>query len=557
MAYVAVDTKVTGFSSPLTLEVDAPIQIALRNRTNDPLPRGGQAVLPVVLESTATTVVITFASIAGSLDTVITLQASTLTVRTAKPLSGEVNVVVAPQATASSWDTRMYGTEYKEYVQSLSPWLYWPLDEGTGTTAVDASGNGRNGTLMAAAGWTTTDDTSMGPKAVTTGANNVDGINWTGTVPLTPGFTGNTAMYTWKVPAWVNYGPNIDMTAAWNALQVHITSSGAIWAGYSIGSRLETATGIVPINTWTTVVVRTTAAGRMTLFMNGRAIAQNVSAALPSANGSWFFIHNSTTGSSTFQNVAYWNTALTDDQMMRLSGANWVSTTPIALSGSVAIDLGLSGTLGEATVSDLALSGDLDVDVDPLATLLLTYSIEGSVDVDVTAESTLDVYELRSLEGSTDVDVDLSGTLLKTYLIEGSTDVDIDASASMDIWLLLFGSTDIDVDLSAVTTINLIVPAPYGMSVLSISAATSFVEAVTLILPNPITAYFDADVDLGYRSPVVIPPAPVPVINDQPVGSPEIAEEADPEVNTYITIRPLWGVIVDMDAPTIEDGKPI
>jgi hypothetical protein len=38
-----------------------------------------------------------------------------------------------------------------------SPAFYWPLDEGSGTVAYDASGNGRNGTVAGTAGWVTTE----------------------------------------------------------------------------------------------------------------------------------------------------------------------------------------------------------------------------------------------------------------------------------------------------------------------------------------------------------------------------------------------------------------
>jgi signal peptidase I len=51
--------------------------------------------------------------------------------------------------TANAWSTGNW--DYTSTVTALNPWLYWKLDETTGTTAADSSGNGRTGTYNTSA----------------------------------------------------------------------------------------------------------------------------------------------------------------------------------------------------------------------------------------------------------------------------------------------------------------------------------------------------------------------------------------------------------------------
>jgi hypothetical protein len=46
------------------------------------------------------------------------------------------------------------GEEYAAIVLADSPWAYWPLNETSGTTAVDATGNGRDATITGGSGYT-------------------------------------------------------------------------------------------------------------------------------------------------------------------------------------------------------------------------------------------------------------------------------------------------------------------------------------------------------------------------------------------------------------------
>lgn len=61
------------------------------------------------------------------------------------------------KSTSNAWSTGNW--DYSASVTALSPWLYWKLDETTGTTAADTSGNGRtatyySGTNPSTTGWT-------------------------------------------------------------------------------------------------------------------------------------------------------------------------------------------------------------------------------------------------------------------------------------------------------------------------------------------------------------------------------------------------------------------
>jgi hypothetical protein len=62
-------------------------------------------------------------------------------------------LVLPPTSAAFSATTRSPGSSwavgnwnYSTTITALNPWLYWKLDETTGTTAADTSGNGRTGT---------------------------------------------------------------------------------------------------------------------------------------------------------------------------------------------------------------------------------------------------------------------------------------------------------------------------------------------------------------------------------------------------------------------------
>lgn len=82
-------------------------------------------------------------------------------------------------------------TSYTTEVLADSPWLYWKLDETSGTTASDSSGNGRNGTY-------TNSPTLNQTALINEGASvDFDGTNDYVKYTLTSNFTGSFTMECW------------------------------------------------------------------------------------------------------------------------------------------------------------------------------------------------------------------------------------------------------------------------------------------------------------------------------------------------------------------------
>ncbi|HSN05714.1 MAG TPA: signal peptidase I [Candidatus Angelobacter sp.] len=65
------------------------------------------------------------------------------------PASG-ATLTASTRTSSSSWT--LAGPGYPSVVLGLGPWLYWRLDDTTGVTAADSSGNGRTGTYLPDAG---------------------------------------------------------------------------------------------------------------------------------------------------------------------------------------------------------------------------------------------------------------------------------------------------------------------------------------------------------------------------------------------------------------------
>lgn len=85
-------------------------------------------------------------------------------------------------------------TVYDDEVLADAPWGYWPLNEGSGTTAIDASGNSRNATWTAAPTYL-----AAGPPGAPDGAN-VPAIHNNSQRLSAPAYTPGTAA---TLEAWL------------------------------------------------------------------------------------------------------------------------------------------------------------------------------------------------------------------------------------------------------------------------------------------------------------------------------------------------------------------
>lgn len=98
---------------------------------------------------------------------------------------------------------------YKDEVLADSPWLYWRLDETSGTTASDLSGNGRNGTYV------NSPNLNQSPLISVDKSIDLDGTN--DYVSYTPG-TAVTGNFTYE--CWINadsFSSFPGLVSGWNA----------------------------------------------------------------------------------------------------------------------------------------------------------------------------------------------------------------------------------------------------------------------------------------------------------------------------------------------------
>jgi len=228
------------------------------------------------------------------------------------------------------------------------------------------------------------------------------------------------------------------------------------------------------------------------------------------------------------------------------------ATTPVDIAGDLDIPVDLTATA--SVVTPVTLQGELSVDVFLEATASVEdkgVDLAGTIDVGVELEGTLALTSgSAQLAGTLDVDVDMQGSLQTVVPISGGIDipVDMEATALLTEFILLEGSLDIPVDLSGTLSDQAInyVSAPAALAELTITVDPVVdVVAEALIEFEPIIISLYPQVGAAYVGTIYTPPVPQSV------------SDTDPSVATGNVLRPLYGVIADMTAPTIEDGKPI
>ena len=180
----------------------------------------------------------------------------------------------------------------------------WKLDEGSGTTATDSSGNNNTGTLTDGPTWTTGKIGS---------ALNFDGVN---DLVAFPGQTLATFTYS----AWINHGDtatyqNILRTTDVSDFAIYLTNGDKINFFYA-GSN-HTSNTVVPLNSWAHIAVVNNA-GSVTFYLNG--VADGTATGAPSFTYNGFGISNA--GSFPFlgkmDDVRIYNRALSTSDIQAI-----------------------------------------------------------------------------------------------------------------------------------------------------------------------------------------------------------------------------------------------
>ena len=243
--------------------------------------------------------------------------------------------------------------EYRQAVIDTAPWIYWPLGEGSGGTAQDYSGNGRNGAEPVAGNtaWGYQTSGGFGPRyAIVTGG--LVGPTFTGTVPLLSGAFSVMGIY--RPPALANYGPGIGSSAGWTGFVGHSSSTGQGYFGTNISSRFS-PTGFFAANTWTHWIFTQETNGSSILYRNGVQNGATTTLTRPTVNPSDWYIFSNSTGVAHIQHMAVWNRVLTPAEALALGSAS-VTWTETLLAGSISQSFLTSGDETNISRSVLASS---------------------------------------------------------------------------------------------------------------------------------------------------------------------------------------------------------
>lgn len=138
---------------------------------------------------------------------------------------------------------------------------YWPLDEGSGTVARDASGEGHNGTLsVGAPAWTT------GKIGNAVRFNGSSGVNVPGVG--TADFSNGMTMSAWFNPAVLAANTNIFASFGLPYLSAHVGNKGFYSAQIGGTQRSIGGTNVLSINNWY-FIVGTYDGSSMKIYVNG------------------------------------------------------------------------------------------------------------------------------------------------------------------------------------------------------------------------------------------------------------------------------------------------
>ena len=247
---------------------------------------------------------------------------------------------------------------YSTTVTGMSPWLYWKLDETTGTTAADTSGNGRTGTYNpnAAAftrgivGALTTDTPNLGVTLNGTTAC----INTTSTTTMNA--PAQITEVVWFKTTTTNGGKllgfempqtGVAMPGSGGTYDRHIYMDGAgkVWFGVYNGGYFTISSPTALNNGVWHMAAATMGTGGMALWIDGVQVGTNANAAgetttgwfragcgnLGGWGGSWTGGNSPTTSTSPVQNrpfagsldeISVWQSVLTNAQIASLWGAH-------------------------------------------------------------------------------------------------------------------------------------------------------------------------------------------------------------------------------------------
>lgn len=323
----------------------------------------------------------------------------------------------------------MATTTYTDEVLADSPWLYWKLDETSGTTATDSSGNGRSGTY--------TNSPTLNQTALINEGKSVDfdGTNDHVKYTLASNFTGSFTMECWinsdtyaSFPgvfgAWAanssgNYGSNLQLSNT-GSFDVNLARSNfTFWdvnvggfGSVSTGTRYHVALVVDDVNDTAKVFINGTQAGStitglgpIGLGASGKELRVG---SLGSIGGFW---------NGKIQGFAVYTTALSSTRILAHYNAGKdkeinpiVTDTDIAGKDASII----TNQFIDASVSNIAINGSLsNLDINEVNTADVT-------NISVAANAATLILDQNLSTDSTNVNIDFK---IPTLAIDGNVTI--------------------------------------------------------------------------------------------------------------------------------------
>jgi lysophospholipase L1-like esterase len=270
------------------------------------------------------------------------------------------------------------GASYAEQVQALAPIAYWPMDDASGTVALDASGNGRNGAYRAAGepllGQSVTD--AQGTRFVAPlfdGSNDYLNLYSTSFRDAFNGAEGSVMAWfrVADTAVWADGTTRRVLTlfaASGNEYFLRKETTGTLPFAFAMGGTVKSLTIPSPASTlWQCVVITwSKTANQIIVSLNGAPVGSPLTslgtwAGTPAATQTMAGA-SSTSGAASWSgniaHVAYWNRPLTANEVATLAqiGAN------VALEGD-SITVGYAAQLpplmaSRAGIRSIATGGE-------------------------------------------------------------------------------------------------------------------------------------------------------------------------------------------------------
>ena len=200
-------------------------------------------------------------------------------------------------AVANSWSVPNW--DYTTQVKALNPWLYWKLDDATGTSAVDSSGNGRPGTYAGSITKGVTGAlTSDTPNLAVTLNDNAACINTaSGSAVSAPpslteivwfktvnGYNKGGKLLGFETP---RTGVGLAGSGGTYDRHLYMDGNGVVWFGvYQGGDQLLRSPRALNDGSWHMAAATLSLAG-MALYVDGALVATNADATGEATSGWW------------------------------------------------------------------------------------------------------------------------------------------------------------------------------------------------------------------------------------------------------------------------------